>query len=90
MSPEELRKVAAAFARKLNGARGPVRIVIPLKGWSSVDAPGSPTYDPDEDRIFLTELKGRLRDDIEIVEINANMEDPPFAEAVIKAALEIF
>jgi uncharacterized protein (UPF0261 family) len=88
-SPDELKEVAAAFAEKLNGSRGRVKIVIPLRGWSSVDSPGNPTYDPEEDRVFIQELQANLKPDIEVLEVDANMEEAAFAEAVIKASLEI-
>ena len=90
MSPRELKEVAAVFAEKLNLSKGPVKVLIPLRGWSSVDAPGSPTYDPAEDRLFTTELRKELKKGIEIVEVDANMEDPEFADAVTRAALELF
>jgi uncharacterized protein (UPF0261 family) len=90
MSSRELKEVAALFARKLNLSRGPVKVVIPLRGWSSVDAPGNPTYDPEEDRIFSEELAKILRKDIQIVEVAANMEDPEFADALTRAALDMF
>ncbi len=87
--PDELRQVAAEFARKLNQARGPVRVVIPRKGWSSVDAPGNPTYDPGEDQRFVQEMRRLLDRRIPVVEVDANMEDPGFAEAVVREALEV-
>ncbi len=88
-APEELKEVAGEFARKLNEARGPVRMVIPLKGWSSVDAPGNPTHDPEEDRVFVEELKTLLNPTTPIEEVDANMEEPAFAQAVVRATLEI-
>jgi len=90
ISPDELKAVANAFAEKLNRALGPVRILIPLKGWSSADLPGNPTYDPKEDRLFTEVLRENLRPDIPIVEVDANMEDPEFAAAVVENALKIF
>jgi uncharacterized protein (UPF0261 family) len=90
MSPRELKEVAALFAEKLNLSRGPVKLVIPLRGWSSVDSPGNPTYDPEEDRLFTTELRKTLKKGIQIVEVDANMEDPEFAKAIIKVALDLF
>jgi uncharacterized protein (UPF0261 family) len=90
MSPKELRQVAGVFADKLNHALGPVKVMIPLRGWSSVDSPGNPTYDPEEDRVFSTELRKTLRKDIEIVEVDANMEDHKFAKTMIQVALETF
>jgi uncharacterized protein (UPF0261 family) len=90
ISPDELKQVANVFSEKLNRATGPVRVLVPLNGWSSVDAPGNPTYDPEEDRIFTDVLRAKLNPDIQIIEVEANMEDPEFAEAVVKSALEIF
>jgi len=89
LSPAELIEVAGAFREKLNLARGPVKILIPLRGWSSVDYPGNATHDPEEDRVFVQELRRGLNPDIEILEVDANMEDPDFAAAVIGAALKI-
>lgn len=89
LSPEELVAVAEEFAKKLNQAKGPVKVVIPTKGWSGIDGEGTVLYDPEEDRIFVHELRKRLRDDIEIKEVEANMEDPLFAEEVLKAFREV-
>ena len=85
-----IRNLNKEFSKKLNLATGPVRVLVPLKGWSSVDAPGNPTYDPDEDRVFIEVLRTRLNPDIRIIEVDANMEDPEFAAAVVESALEIF
>ena len=89
LSPDELREVARAFREKLNLAKGPVKVLIPLRGWSSVDYPGNATYDPEEDRVFVQELRNGLNPNIEILEVDANMEDPEFSAAVVKASLKI-
>ncbi len=90
LNPDELKAIAETFAEKLNLAKGPVKIIIPQKGWSGVDRPGQPTYDPAEDRVFVDTLKARLNPRIEILEVDANMEEPQFAQAVINLALKIF
>jgi len=89
LAPEELTQVAGEFARKLNNARGPVRVIIPTQGWSSVDAPGNATHDPNEDRVFVEELRARLDSHIPMEEVDANMEDPVFAEAVVRLTLNV-
>lgn len=86
----ELMQIAEAFITKLNRATGPVKVMAPLRGWSSVERPGSPTYDPDEDRIFIQTFRKGLKKDIEIIEVDANMEDPEFAMAVLAVARELF
>lgn len=90
LSPEELKQVANEFARKLNGAKAPVKLMIPTRGWSSVDSWGNPTYDPDEDRIFVDTLRELLDSNIEIIEVDANMEDSVFSQQLTQAALELF
>lgn len=89
-SPEELLKAAHTFAEKLNRSKGPVKVIIPIQGWSSVDSPDSPTYDPQEDKIFITELQKELKSGIELIEIEANMEESAFAQAIVNTSLEMF
>jgi uncharacterized protein (UPF0261 family) len=84
-SPQELARAAQVFAEKLNQARGPAKVVIPLEGWSSVDRRGNETYDPQEDLIFVNELKSKLKPDIEVRTVAANMEDPSFSQAILEA-----
>ncbi len=90
LSPDELKKVAGVFAEKLNQAKGPVTVMIPLNGWSAADLPGNDTHDPAEDRIFTEVLREKIKPEVQIVEVDANMEDPEFAKAVVANALKIF
>jgi len=90
LSPDELKEVAGVFAHKLNQARGPVTVMVPLNGWSSADLPGNDTHDPAEDRMFTEVLRDKLKAQIQIIEVDANMEDPEFATAVVENALKIF
>ena len=89
MTPDELQEVSQVFAGKLNLASGPVKVLIPLRGWSSIESPGSPTYDPEEDAIFVRGLKRALKKQIEVIEVDANMEDPEFSATVISAAFDV-
>ena len=89
MAPDELEQVADAFAQKLNSSKGPVIVVIPLKGWSGVDIPGNPTYDPIGDAVFTSRLKEKLSTGIELREIDSNMEETDFSQAIVDAAKEI-
>jgi uncharacterized protein (UPF0261 family) len=90
LSPDELKEVAGVFAQKLNQARGPVTVMVPLEGWSSADLPGNDSHDPAEDRLFTEVLREKLKADVQIVEVDANMEDPEFAKAVVENTLKIF
>ena len=73
------KEVAGVFAQKLNQAQGPVTVMVPLDGWSSADLPGNDSHDPAEDRLFTEVLREKLKADVQIVEVDANMEDPEFA-----------
>ncbi|MGD0232875.1 MAG: Tm-1-like ATP-binding domain-containing protein [Syntrophorhabdales bacterium] len=87
---DDLRQAASVYAEKLNKAKGPVRVVAPLKGWSAIDREGSALYNPTEDRIFIDELVSRLDGRIGIVEVPCNLEDVQFAEALIDNLKAIF
>jgi len=55
-----------------------------------VDVPGNPTFDPLEDMIFVEELKAGLEKNILVSVVDANMEEPAFADAVVDSCLSIF
>jgi uncharacterized protein (UPF0261 family) len=85
LSADEMVMVAYKMADKLNRAKGPVTLLIPLGGWSSVDRKGTDFYDEDLDRAFVKELKKKLRSDIEIKEVDADLDTSEFAQEVVKA-----
>ena len=88
-SPDELKKAAGVFAEKLNRSKGPVKVVIPLKGWTNFDIPGSATYDPEEDRVFVDVLKRAVNPGIEVIEVEANIEEKIFARALADALMKL-
>jgi uncharacterized protein (UPF0261 family) len=89
LSSSELTKVAQVMAKKINQARGPVKVIIPLGGWSSVDKRGSYFHDREADRIFVNELKRQLKQDIEAREVDADLDTPEFAQAIVEAFDEV-
>jgi uncharacterized protein (UPF0261 family) len=80
---DEMLIGARLYAEKINKAKGPIKLVIPLKGWSSLDGPGSILHDPEEDRLFVDELKKNLQNPIEIEEVDANLEELETAKALV-------
>ncbi len=85
LSGEELIKVAGLMAEKLNRGLGPVKVLIPLGGWSNIDRRGTDFYDGELDHVFVGELKKQLKPEIEVREIDADLEAPEFADAVVRA-----
>jgi uncharacterized protein (UPF0261 family) len=80
---DELLVGAKLYAEKINKAKGLLKLVIPLRGWSSLDREGSVLYDPQEDRLVVEELKRNLTVPLEIEEIDANLEDFQTAKALV-------
>jgi uncharacterized protein (UPF0261 family) len=89
-TPQELREIAKEVARKLNGSKGPVIFLIPLKGWSSLDKEGMSLYDPEADRTFVDELKMHIIQKISIIELDLHLNTPEFAEEAVNRFLKLY
>lgn len=75
----ENRAIAAEVAARLSEARGPVRVLLPLRGVSALDREGEAFWDPEADAAFREALRARLRRDIPVSEVDAHINDPVFA-----------
>jgi uncharacterized protein (UPF0261 family) len=80
---EDMASLAATISGKLNRAKGPTRVMIPMKGFSEADAIGAPLYEPITNQAFLSALKSGLNPAIEVIEVNAHINDAEFAEAAV-------
>ncbi len=89
LSVEELKDIAGVYASKLNKAVGPTKFLIPKRGWLSIEKEGSEFYYPQGIQAFVDGLRGKLKPEIELVEVDANIEDPVFAQAVVDAFEEV-
>ncbi len=88
-TPDECRQLGRIVAEKLNLSTGPVAVLLPLRGWSMIDAPGGPFWWPEADSAFAQELKAALRPDIPVVELDCNVNDPEFARRCAETLLEL-
>lgn len=80
---EESRELGRIFAEKANKATGPTTVVLPLRGLSILDAVGQPYEDVEADEALFAEIRKTLRPDIRLVEVDAAINDPAFAEVVV-------
>jgi uncharacterized protein (UPF0261 family) len=87
---QELREIAGEVARKLNRSKGPVAILIPLKGWSSLDKEGMTLYDPDADQAFLQELKIHIKRNIPVIELDLHLNTREFAEEAVNQFMKLY
>ena len=88
-SAEENRRMGQVFARKANEAKGPVAFLIPLRGVSILDGDGQPFCDREADAAIFEAIKANLRQDIAVVEMDANINDPEFAVKAVEMMLDL-
>ena len=88
-TPEENAELGRVLAEKLSLSIGPVSVYLPLGGVSVISAPGGPFHWPEADRALFDALKKALRPDIPVREIDANINDPKFAEAAAQGLLDM-
>ncbi len=87
----ENEEAAKYIAGKLNLAVGPVRVLIPQRGVSKLDAIGAPFWNPATDKIlfdtFASEFKCDSQHQLTVMPNNIN--DPAFSKAVVNQFREI-
>jgi uncharacterized protein (UPF0261 family) len=81
-TPEECAALGRIVAEKLSAARGPTALFVPLRGISIIAAAGQPFYDPAADAALIGALKQHLRPNVELHELDMEINDPRFAEAM--------
>ena len=91
---EENRKIGEIFAEKANTSKGKVAFIIPLKGFSmldSIDDKNEPQlfWDPTANRAFIEGLKSKLKPQIDIIEVDANINDLIFSNKVVEVFLDM-
>lgn len=86
---EENQRMGRTFAEKANASKGPVAFLLPLGGVSILDGDGQPFCDRQADQAFFDALKADLREDIEVVEVDCNMNDPQFADKAVEMMLDL-
>jgi uncharacterized protein (UPF0261 family) len=94
---EEFEKLGHEFANRINAAKGPVRVLVPLEGFSehtkrrAHDLAGNdrgPWKRPEDYRLFVNSLKPQLKA-ARIDELALHINDSSFADACVDAFVEI-
>jgi uncharacterized protein (UPF0261 family) len=78
---EEMAQVGKVIAKRLNEGQGPAAVLIPTGGYSFSDRPGHPFYDPEADAALVASLEENLDARVELIRIDAHINDAAFAEA---------
>jgi uncharacterized protein (UPF0261 family) len=86
---EEIVRVGSIIVERLNQNHGPVTVLIPLGGFRQAASRGEPLWDTEVDNALIEILCTRLKPEIKVVEINANINDIEFSKAAADAMLEL-
>ena len=86
---EENQAIAHFIATKLNQARGPVTVALPLGGLSSIDRPDKIFFAPEVNATLFETLKSELNPSIKVVEAPYHIDDPEFAALAGQLMLEL-
>ena len=86
-SVAEMQTIAQEVANKLNQSKNKklIKFILPTKGFSSLSVEGGALYEPLSDKAFIDALKKSLDDDISVIEVEADINTPEFARAVVDA-----
>jgi uncharacterized protein (UPF0261 family) len=81
----EQAALGRVFAQKVNESVGPAVVVLPLRGLSRYEEDGGPFVDSDADAAFFAAVRGALRPEIVLEEVDASINEPAFVEAALAA-----
>jgi uncharacterized protein (UPF0261 family) len=87
-TPEENDQLGLEIAQKASAAKGATAILLPLRGVSAIDAPGKPFWWPEADQALFQRIRNELSSRVELIEIDAHVNDPEFAAAAGRKLLE--
>jgi len=88
-SKEELAQLAQEVGEKLAKSKGPVTVVIPLKGFCVHDREGGPLYDPEANAAFIEGISA-FEGKFKIKKVDAHINDERFSDAILEAFQENF
>jgi uncharacterized protein (UPF0261 family) len=88
-APDEMVRLGAIFAERLNEAAGPVAVMVPTEGLSIPAVPGGAFWNPDADAGFLRELRAHIRADIPVTTHAYHINAPEFAALVASRMLAL-
>lgn len=83
LSRQELERTAEIVAERLNRAKGPTHVFIPLRGFSYPDREGRAHWDPELNAAFIGRLKARLSPSIPYDELDLHINDDAFIETMV-------
>ncbi|NBC64860.1 MAG: UPF0261 family protein [Bacteroidetes bacterium] len=86
---DECRQIGKKIAEKLNQANGPVTMILPVNGVSSLDAVDQPFFDSGADQALFNSLRENADANVNVVELDLHINDPEFAHRIVEELLSM-
>ena len=86
---EENRLLGQEVVAKIMDSKGPVSVLLPLKGISQLDSEGELFHAPETDRMLFDTIKENAKGHIPVAEVEAHINDTTFSIAVVEELLRL-
>ena len=80
---KEIKILAQTIAELCNNARGPLKVLVPMNGFSAFDHREGPLHDPEAPEIFLKTMEDRLDDRTCLEALPYYINDTEFGQAIM-------
>jgi uncharacterized protein (UPF0261 family) len=88
-TPEECAELGRRIGTRLSAAKGPVALFIPRGGVSAIATEGGVFHDPEADAALIDTLLEHLGENVEVHDLEHDINDPRFAEAMAHRLIEL-
>lgn len=86
----EMKELGEIFIQRLQHSRpGMTKVIIPARGFSSVDMPGKVFSDPDANQIFINEVKYKMPSNVPVMIQDSHVNDRAFADVLVRELLRM-
>lgn len=85
----ENKILGKTIADKINTSKGPVTVLLPLGGLSKIGAKGEVFHDPEIDAVLFYTIRNHIKNDIDIIEVDENINTVAFAKKAVVALLDL-
>lgn len=89
LSAEEIEQAALVAAERLNAAKGPTHLFIPLRGFSYPDHEGRAHWDPDVNAVFIRTLRSHLSAAVRYEELDMHINDDAFIDRLVDDLVQL-
>jgi uncharacterized protein (UPF0261 family) len=83
LSAQERRALVRDIAGRLATAKGPVHVLMPVRGVEEWDRHGGPAHDPDALAAMVDEMRTAIKAPIALTELDCHINDQAFADAAL-------